>query len=69
LLRWILPTPRAESLALFWCIDTLKADSVIRIRGIEHSDRIAILNTNYSTLKKDWRRDISSATNVWLGNT
>lgn len=31
-----------ESLALFRRIDTLKADSVILIRGIEHGNRIAI---------------------------
>jgi len=55
----------AESLGLVRRIDTLKSDSVILIRRIENGNRIAILNTNDSTLKKDWSRDISGVTNVW----
>jgi hypothetical protein len=63
-LRKVLSTFRAESLILLGCIDAEQTDSMVRIRRIQHCDRIAILNANDSALEDNRGCDVSGVSAV-----
>ena len=63
-LRKALPTSRAESLAPLGCVNAEQTDSMVRIRRIQHCDRVAILNANDAALEDNRGGDVSGVSAV-----
>ena len=63
-LRKVLSTSGSESLTFFRRVDAKQADSMIRVSGIQHLDRIAVLNTDDTTLEDNRSYNISGEATV-----
>ena len=64
-LRKVLSTFRAESLTILGCIDAEQTYSMVRVRRIQHGDRVAILNANDSALEDNRGCDVSGVSAIW----
>jgi hypothetical protein len=63
-LRKVLSASGAESLALFRRVDANQADSMVCISGIQHGDRITVLNAYNSSLEDNRGCDVSGVTTI-----